>query len=142
MRIEPITDLPAQIDILRADALEEGFDNVEVLVRQWREQAVQFTRPGEMLVAAIVESELAGVGGISQDFVDADWLRMRRFYVRPKFRRHGVGKAMARYLLERAIGLDRPIVLYTDTSRGAEFWQAMGFVPVKREKTTHILPRL
>lgn len=141
MRIEEVSELPSQIDLLRADALAEGFDNVETLVLQWHEHGMRFTRPGEMLAAAFIENELAGVGGISEDFIDASWLRMRRFYVRPKFRRQSVGKAIAHYLLERALMLDRPIVLYTDTGRGAAFWQAMGFVPTGREKTTHILPR-
>lgn len=141
MRIEQIAALPTQIDALREDALAEGFDNIETLWHQWHEEGIRFSRPGEMLVAAFVGEDFVGIGGITEDFLDASWLRMRRFYVRPQFRRQGVGKAIADYLISRALPLQRPIVLYTDTARAATFWQTVGFIPTIREKTTHILPR-
>lgn len=139
MIIERITELPIEFDRLRAEARAEGFDHIETLWRQWHEDNKRFDRPGEMLVVALSGENLAGIGGITEDFVDPGWLRMRRFYVRPQYRRHGAGKAIAEYLLERALPLNRPIVLYTETSEGAAFWQALGFVPIERAKTTHAL---
>lgn len=141
MRIEQLTALPSQITDLRAEALAEGFDHIDALYQQWQDRRILFERPGEMLTAAFIENELAGIGGITEDFIDSSFLRMRRFYVRPHFRRHGVGKAIASYVLDRAMKHSRPMVLHTDTDRGVAFWQAMGFVPIQREKTTHILPR-
>jgi GNAT superfamily N-acetyltransferase len=139
MRIERITALPDGIDVMRAEAVAEGFDHIETLWRQWQE-GFRFTRFGEMLVAAFVDDELAGIGGVTEDFIDPTCLRMRRFYERPKFRRLGVARALAVYLIRRALTVHRPIVLFTDTARGAAFWESMGFVPTEREKATHILP--
>ena len=140
MRIERITALPAQFSDLRADARAEGFNHIEALWQQWHEEDRRFDRPGEMLVAAFAGQDLAGIGGITEDFIDPSWLRMRRFYVRPNFRRQGVGKAIAEYVLGRALPLNRQIVLYTETPAGAAFWSATGFVPIEREKTTHAMP--
>lgn len=92
-----------------------------------------------MLAVALAGGSLAGIGGITEDFVDPGWLRMRRFYVRPQYRRLGTGRAIAEYLLQRALPLNRQIVLYTETPEGAAFWQALGFVRIERAKTTHAL---
>ncbi|WP_421760283.1 GNAT family N-acetyltransferase [Devosia sp.] len=140
MRIERLVTLPAQMDTLRAEARSEGFRHIEDLWQQWQDQKVRFDRPGEILVCAYAGDELAAVGGITEDFIDPAWLRMRRFYVRPQFRRQGVGKAIVDHLLPTALPLGRPIALYTDTPQGAAFWEAQGFVPIAREKTTHALP--
>jgi GNAT superfamily N-acetyltransferase len=47
---------------------------------------------------------LAGIGGLTIDPVIPAVLRMRRFYVRPAFRRRGVGRRLAAALLARAGG--------------------------------------
>ena len=140
MRIERLATLPAQIDTLRTEARSEGFRHIEDLWQQWQDQQVRFDRPGEILVAAYFGEELAAVGGITEDFVDSRWLRMRRFYVRPQFRRQGVGKAMVDDLLLVALPLGRRIALYSETPQGAAFWEAQGFIPIDRENTTHALP--
>jgi GNAT superfamily N-acetyltransferase len=142
MRIERLTELPGQLDRLRAEALAEGFGHIETLFEQWQSQKVRFDRPGEILVGAFAGNELAAVGGITEDFMDPAWLRMRRFYVRLQFRRQGVGNAIAQHLLQLALPLDRRIALYTDTQQGAAFWEAQGFIRVDREKTTHALPQV
>ena len=139
MIIERITELPIEFDRLRAEARAEGFDHIETLWQQWHEGSKRFDRPGEMLVVALSGGSLAGIGGITEDFVNPNWLRMRRFYVRSQYRRQGTGKAIAEYLLTRALPLNRQIVLHTETSEGAAFWQALGFVRIEREKTTHAL---
>lgn len=139
MIIEPITELPLEFDRIRAEARAEGFNHIETMWQQWHDGSKRFDRPGEMLVVARSGGSLAGIGGVTEDFVDPQWLRMRRFYVRPQYRRQAAGRAIAEYLLERALPLNRPIVLYTETSEGAAFWQALGFVRIERAKTTHAL---
>jgi GNAT superfamily N-acetyltransferase len=86
-----------------------------------------------------MDGALAGVGGITADFVDPAGLRMRRFYVRPAYRRLGVARALATRVIETALPLGRPIVLYTETDAGAAFWETMGFARIKRENTAHLL---
>lgn len=139
MLIARISALPDGFDLLRAEAATEGFRHIETLWTEWQDGSNRFSRPGEMLAAATADGELAGIGGITEDFVDLAGLRMRRFYVRPGYRRRGVAGALARFVLEQARPLARPITLYTETAEGAAFWETMGFVPVEREKTTHML---
>lgn len=142
MRIERLFTLPAQMETLRAEARSEGLRHIEDLWQQWQDQQVRFDRPGKILVCAYAGDELAAVGGITEDFIDRTWLRMRRFYVRPQFRRQRVGKAIVDHLLLVARPLGRRIALYTETPEGAAFWEAQGFIPIDREKTTHALPEL
>ena len=139
MLIARTFDLPPDFDDLRAEAAAEGFGHIETLWSQWQDGSNRFGRPGEMLAKASIDGVLAGVGGITEDFVDPADLRMRRFYVRPGYRRRGVARAIATFVLDEATPHGRPIVLYTDTAQGAAFWERMGFAPVKREKTTHAL---
>ncbi len=139
MLITRVFALPQGFDDLRAEAAEEGFNHIETLWTQWQDGSNRFDRPGEMLVTAVADGELAGIGGITTDFVDPAGLRMRRFYVRPAYRRRGVAGAMATFVLDAAKPLGRPIALLTDTTEGAAFWEAMGFVRVDGEKVTHVM---
>jgi GNAT superfamily N-acetyltransferase len=141
VRIAQVTALPEQFEALRAEAAAEGYDHIETLWTQWQDGSKRFVRPGEMLVAAHIGGALAGIGGITEDFVDPTFLRMRRFYVRPAFRRDGVGRALARFVLDAVAPLDRQIVLFAATPHAARFWETLGFAPVEREKTTHTLVR-
>ena len=52
---------------------------------------MRFERPGEALLAAYSEGVLAAIGGITIDPIVPDALRMRRFNVRPAFRRPVLG---------------------------------------------------
>jgi len=140
MRISVVGgDLPAQFEQLRQEARAEGFDHIETLWSQWQDGVIRFTRPGKQLLMAEIDGGLAGVGGITADFMDPAAMRMRRFYVRPAFRRLGVARAIASRVIQTALPLDRPIVLYTETDAGAAFWESMGFVRIARENTTHHL---
>lgn len=139
MPVERIFALPDRFEILRAEAAAEGFNHIETLWTEWQHGTNRFSRWGEMLAAASIDGDLAGIGGITEDFVDRAGLRMRRFYVRPRFRRQGVARELATFLIDQALPLSRPIALHTETTEGATFWETMGFVRVEREKTTHLL---
>jgi GNAT superfamily N-acetyltransferase len=138
LKVVKTNGLPEGFDRLRAEAADEGFNNIETLWRKWQDSTNRFMRPGEMLVVATTDDELVGIGGITQDFVDAAWLRMRRFYVRPAYRRRGVGRATARAVLDHALPLDRQIALYAAGSQAAAFWPQLGFVQIERENTSHV----
>jgi GNAT superfamily N-acetyltransferase len=66
---------------------------------------------------------------------------MRRFYVRPAFRRHGVGRCLAEAVLAKAVDTEHAIVVNAPTELAARFWEALGFVPDRRDGHTHALPR-
>ncbi len=64
--------------------------------------------------------------------------RMRRFYICRRFRREGVGRTLALALLEAR---DRRIVTANAAAGSEAFWEALGFVPGRREEWSHILLR-
>jgi GNAT superfamily N-acetyltransferase len=132
--------LPPGFEVLRYAADDEAFRMLGVLAEEWANGTGRFDGPGEMLVAALDGPVLAGVGGMSRDPVDAAALRMRRFYVYPPYRRRGVGRAMARFLLERPEVDGRAVTLNAPHAEAARFWQALGFIPDARDGHTHILP--
>jgi GNAT superfamily N-acetyltransferase len=65
-------------------------------------------------------------------------MRMRRFYVRPEFRRGGIGRTLALTLRDRALARGRSITLNASRESVA-FWEALGFIPDTRDGHTHLL---
>ncbi len=139
LELEPVTgDLPAGFEALRADALAEGFRQVERLVGEWASRTTRFDREGEALLAARLNGVLAGIGGLTIEPVVPGALRMRRFYVRPSFRRSGVGRRLVAALLGRAGHTRLPITVNANPG-SIQFWEALGFKPDLRQGHTHIL---
>jgi GNAT superfamily N-acetyltransferase len=96
----------------------------------------RFDRPGETLYAAYVDDALAGIGGLTLEPTIPGALRMRRFYTLRRFRRAGVGRALALALLESRDGQ----TVTCNAAAGSErFWEALGFVSDRRDGRTHVL---
>lgn len=138
VEVRRIFELPDHFDQFLSEAASEGFDNMSVLQDEWRDGFNRFERPGEILALATIDGEMAGIGGITQDFVDSSWLRMRRFYVRPAYRRRGVGRKIALHVLEHARPFNRQIALYAGGPEAEAFWPTLGFGLIQRENTTHV----
>jgi GNAT superfamily N-acetyltransferase len=140
LELEPVLDdLPAGFDALRADALAEGFRQVERLAADWEAGTTRFDRDGEALLAARLNGVLVGIGGLTIEPVVAGALRMRRFYVRPAFRRIGVGRQLVTALLA-GLDDDRSITINAAPASIA-FWESVGFNPDPRDGHTHVLSR-
>ena len=131
--------LPAGFDVLRQNARAEGHRNMDRLAEDWASGAQRFDAAGEALLAALVAGELAGVGGITADPMIPATLRMRRFYVRAVFRRHGVGRRLAETLIAN-VPPGVHLVVNAGTEQAARFWEALGFMPDQRDGRTHTLP--
>jgi GNAT superfamily N-acetyltransferase len=139
LELEPVTgDLPAGFEALRAEALAEGFRQVERLAAEWASRTTRFDREGEALLAARLNGVLAGIGGLTIEPVVPVALRMRRFYVRPRFRRYGVGRKLATALLKRRRQTGR-LITVNAAAGSIPFWEALGFKPDMREGHTHVL---
>jgi len=134
-----LTSLPAGFDAIRAEAREDGHNHMERLAIDWASGANRFDAVGEALLAAFVGGELAGVGGLTIDPAGSTALRMRRFYVRPRFRRHGVGRCLAEALMAKARDVTNVLVLNAATELATRFWEAQGFVAEHRDGHTHVL---
>jgi GNAT superfamily N-acetyltransferase len=133
-----VEDLPAGFDVLRAEARAEGHLFPERLAGDWQSRTLRFDRKGEALLAAFCSEVLAGIGGLTIDPVVPEALRMRRFYVRAPFRRHGIGRRLATALLDQARRTGRPITVNAAPD-SVRFWETLGFKPDRRDGHTHIL---
>jgi GNAT superfamily N-acetyltransferase len=75
----------------------------------------------------------------SREAAVPDAFRMRRFYVRPPFRRQGIGSKLALVLIERAFRVARLVTVNAGNVEAAPFWEALGFAPSLRDGYTHAL---
>jgi GNAT superfamily N-acetyltransferase len=132
-----LQELPAGFDALRAEARAEGYRLVERLATDWTSSAIRFDREGEALLAARLNTVLCGIGGLTIEPVVPDALRMRRFYVRPAYRRRGVGRMLAIALLEQAQSRSG-LVTVNAAPASAAFWESLGFTPDIRDGHTHV----
>src|SRR6266478_6610291 len=141
LELEPVREaLPVGFNALRAEALAEGFRQVERLAADWEAGRTRFDRDGEALLAARLNGVLVGIGGLTVEPVVPGASRMRRFYVRPAFRRIGVGGQLVAALLAGVDG-DRSIAVNAAPASIA-FWESLGFNPDPCDGHTHILNRV
>ena len=83
---------------------------------------------------------LAAIGALTLDPVVPGALRMRRFYVSARFRRHGIGRTLASALLDHA-QRSTDMVTVNAATGSAPFWETLGFVAEPREGHTHVVAR-
>lgn len=141
MRAHPITLPAAGIEDLARDASAEGFRMVRRLLDAWERGDNRFDAPGECLLGVVDQGGVVGVGGLNVDphTADARTGRVRHLYVRPAWRRRGVGRTLLHDLLARARQPFDGVRLRTTTTAGAAFFESMGFVPVADAEATHAL---
>jgi GNAT superfamily N-acetyltransferase len=130
--------LPPGFELLRHAADGEAYNMLAVLAKEWADGTNRFDKPGEALAVATAGPLLAGIGAMNQDPYVEGALRMRRFYVSPKFRRHGVGRALAKALLDRPEVEGKMITLNAPQVEAARFWEALGFIRDNRDGHTHV----
>ena len=137
-RIELLTpDTPARLDatqaLLREYAAHLGvdlcFQNFEAeLANLPGEYAV----PGGALLLAFVDGEPAGCGAFRalRDVDYANACEMKRLYVRPAFRRLGLGRLLAQALMERATAGGYSVMLLDtldDMEAARGLYEVLGF---------------
>ena len=130
--------LPFGLDAMREEARAENHRMLDTLAADWESGKTRFDRPGELLYAVFVDDELAGIGGLTLEPALPGALRMRRFYVARRFRRHGVGRELALALLH---GRNGRLVTANAAAGSEPFWEALGFAIARRDGYTHIFQR-
>lgn len=132
--IQEVVDLPAAIQELAKPANKEGFSFVNRLIQEFENGTNRFDRSGEFLLMAYDGQKLIACGGLNQQTNDDDDEkqigRVRRFYVLPKYRQHGVGKQLLQHLESKAISNFSALCLHTDTQLAEHFYQKMNYVYV------------
>lgn len=138
-----VDDLPVGFDALAVAADAEGHGNMRRLANDWASGAQRFDQAGEALLAAFMDGELAGVGGVTQEpeAGDEPALRMRRLYVAPRFRRQGVAAAIASTLLQESLAQAALITVHAGGDLAARFWESQGFRPCSERPWSHELHR-
>ena len=138
-----IDDLPDGLPALLADAAAEGVRNMALLADGWASGDQRFQGDGEALLGALLAGELAGIGGLSIEPAAAEPARrVRRFYVRPAFRRQGVARTLASALIQEALDQVDLLTCNAAASPAAvPFWEAQGFSPDNSGPWTHVLRR-
>lgn len=142
VRIEPAQRwLPDRLDRLAEQAAAEGIRIVARVVSRWRDGSERYGEPVERLYVAVdtEQDTPVGLGGLTRCPDVAGALRMRRFYVAPAYRRHGVAQQLAQRLIEDAVGATTTLTCNARASAAASpFWEAMAFEPVDGPNITHL----
>lgn len=135
---------PEGFETLRREAAAEGFGFLDRLA----DDLVQGAFAGEadlpVLLAALRDGTLAGLGGLTRDPYDPapDLVRVRHVYVAPAQRGSGVGGVLASALVQQGFAIAGRLSLRAADARAAAFWEAQGFSRVTGDETrTHMLRR-
>jgi GNAT superfamily N-acetyltransferase len=140
MEIHQVTHLPPQILALEKEAMAEGFKFITRLTSEWHSGTNRFDAPGECLIAAYLDRELVGIGGLSVDpFTHARTGRLRRVYLTPASRGQQVGRRLVSALLALAALHFETVRLNTDTAQGGAFYLSCGFTLTEDAQATHMV---
>lgn len=139
--LRPITPAIQGYAGLKLESLFEGHEMLRRLAENWRSGANTFSRQGEILLGAFSGTELVGVCGRNVDPYagDAKVGRVRHLYVRPDWRRHGVGRLLVGEIARGAADFfDRLQLRAPEDAFG--FYESLGFTRVPGEEAiTHRL---
>src|SRR5262245_49745981 len=113
--------LPQGFELLRHAADGEAFNMLAVLAKEWAEGTNRFEKPGVARLPAYSQGALAGPGAMTHDPNIEGALRMRRFYVSPRHRRGGIGRALAKALLDRPEVRGQTVTLNAPQVEAARF---------------------
>jgi len=139
--LESVTTAPREVlGSLLELSQEEGFRHIDRFLDDWESGVNCFAQPGEIFLFAKLEGCVVAAGGLNRtprpDFPHCG--RIRRFYVRPELRRHGVGRAFVAALLEHARSHFETVVLRAPETAFA-FYEAVGFRRTTlAEDVTHV----
>lgn len=95
----------------------------------------EYAGPQGLMLLALVDGQVAGCGGF-RPLADVDYANaceMKRLYVRPAFRRFGLGRSLAQALIERASGAGYSCMLLDtldDMEAARGLYESLGFVDI------------
>ncbi|UXH78808.1 GNAT family N-acetyltransferase [Roseateles amylovorans] len=95
----------------------------------------EYADPQGALLLATVDGQVAGCGGF-RPLADVDYANaceMKRLFVRPAFRRFGLGRTMAHALIDRATGAGYSSMLLDtldDMEAARDLYDSLGFVEI------------
>jgi GNAT superfamily N-acetyltransferase len=137
-RIELLTpDTPARLDAARAILREYAAHlGVDLCFQNFEAELVnlpgEYAAPGGALMLAFVDGELAGCGAFRalHDVDYANACEMKRLFVRPAFRRFGLGRLLAQTLIDHASAGGYSVMLLDtldDMEAARGLYEVLGF---------------
>lgn len=124
---------------LMEESRQEGFWMLVRLHDGWTSRRNRFCKRGEALFGAWAGKDLVGVCGLNVDpyFPGPGQGRVRHLYVRPAWRRHGVGRRLVEAVIECA-GARFTVLNLRAPATAFAFYEALGFLRVEgAEYLTH-----
>jgi len=127
-----IRTLPDDIGDLAEPARREGYRFMRRLIDGFDSGENTFASPGEALFEVRVFGKLVGIVGLNVDPYAADGAvgRVRRAYVHPDHRSHGIGAILIEAIEKHARGTFDVLRLRTDSEAASRFYVGIGFVPI------------
>ncbi|PKK39056.1 hypothetical protein ABB02_01671 [Clostridiaceae bacterium JG1575] len=129
--IEPYPFVPCDLSPLAAAAHAEGFGMLKKLLADYTQGHCRYDGKGEALLVA--HDEAGTVLGCAALRCKEGRAILRRFYVHPKSRRRGVGRALLRALTNHLPSPTATLYLKTDTQNAVAFYQSEGFLETHRK---------
>ena len=132
VNVARIRTLPDDIENLAERAHWEGYRFIRRLIDEFESGANAFTHPGEALFEVRILGKLVGIAGLNIDpYVSGGSVgRVRRMYVHPGHRNHGIGTALIEAIEKHARGSFDLLQLRTDSDAASRFYASVGFVPL------------
>ena len=133
-------DTPALLDVAREIFREYALSlDVDLCFQNFDDELAHlpgdYAVPSGQLLLAWVDGELAGCGALracsEADYANA--CEMKRLYVRPGFRRSGLGRVLAQALLDEARRAGYSVMLLDtldDMEAARELYEMLGFVEI------------
>ena len=121
--------LPEGFPALRAEADAEGHRHMSRLAAEVAETPQMFT----VLLAARLDGDLVGVGGLTPEPADPSAHRMRRLFVSARARRRGVARTLANALLHEALQHTRHVTFHAGNPDAALRFGATDTIDPTRE---------
>lgn len=126
-------DIETARELFRAYADELDF---ELDFQNFEEELDRLPRPyvlpkGDLLFAEMSDGTVAGCVGLRP--LEGDICEMKRLYVRPQYRRQGIGRALTRTILDRgrALGYDRMrLDTVADMHAARSIYTSLGFYEI------------
>lgn len=139
MKTQLITDFPSDFLILETESKIEGFKFLEKMRLEWDSEKNRFNKVGEALYGVFEGDKLVAIGGINLDpYANGDSIgRVRHLYVLKAYRKHGLGTALVKKILEHCSKRFSKVRLRTDTIAASKFYEKFGFKAVSDDSASH-----
>ena len=135
IKIKRAETLPQDMIQLATLAEKDGYPHIHRLIEEYQSGKNTYQAAGECLLLAYDHDQLIACGCLNQQWnvneVETRIGRVRRFFVHPKYRQHGVGKLLLAELEQCARPHYSALCLFTTTKGAVSFYQKQNYVFVE-----------